>query len=658
MMRHTALILWVFTSAALLLSAISSPTWAVTPPPRGDAGYDDAAENVFLDEELTFVEVTMDPSDLQNLLDYPWQETYKVCSVWITNSVIDEIVDNVGIRVRGHTSRTATKKSWKLSFNAFVPGREFHGLRKMNLNGEHNDVSIIRSKLAFDLYRDMNVPSPRAHHVHLKINDGTDVEGVQIHVEQIDEKLVDAWFGSDTGYLYKCLYIGERADLRYVSPGTGATYRDLGGGQTYVEKLHDDADYEDLAAFIDFINHSDDATFATQLVDRFSVDNFLRAMAIDVAMGHWDNYWFGANNYYLYHRLDTDRFEYVPHDVDNTYGVDFLGKDWATRPYFGWGDGGYGSSGGDLPPLIARILGVPAYEEQLRRYLLEVAGGPFTLAATEAKIDAIKTLIGPYAYEGSYDDGNMDWGYTTAMFHESYTEPPYYRDWGWGWDYGLKPFIQDRVDYLAGHVGAPPALPALLVNELLASNDSINTDEMGEFEDWAELSNIGAAALDAGGFYLTDDPAAPRKWRVPDGTTLQPGDHLVVWCDEEPADGPLHAGFRLNVEGEIVAVFSDSAGGSVLIDHVIFPELAPDISYGRFPDGDDDWIYMATPTPGAANVAGGNVPPVIDDTAHDPLSPSADEPVTVTSRVRDFDGTIVAASLHYDAGSGFATLPM
>ena len=291
----------------------------------------------------------------------------------VVNSQIDETIYNVGIRPRGNTSRDALKKSWKLSFNALVPGREFHGVEKFNLNGEHNDVSITRSKLSWDLFNRMHVPSPRAAHVYLKINDGALVEGVFINVEQIDDEFIAAWFGEDTGNLYKCLYKGAKADLTYVSPGTAATYENLGGGETYQEENNEDSpDFTDLALFIDFINNTDDATFAAGIIDWFSVDNFLRVMAVDVAIGNWDNYWYGSNNYYLYHDQETDRFEYVPYDMDNTYGVDFFGIDWANRSYASWGDGGYGSTGGQLPPLVRRILNIPEYEEQYRRYLREL----------------------------------------------------------------------------------------------------------------------------------------------------------------------------------------------------------------------------------------------------------------------------------------------
>ena len=70
-----------------------------------------------------------------------------------------------------------------------------------------------------------------------------------------------------------------------------------------------------------FIEQSDDATFAAQIADRFSVDNFLRSLAVDCANGHWDNMWYGANNYFLYANPDTGRFEYIPYDLDNTGGI-------------------------------------------------------------------------------------------------------------------------------------------------------------------------------------------------------------------------------------------------------------------------------------------------------------------------------------------------
>jgi hypothetical protein len=59
------------------------------------------------------------------------------------------------------------------------------------------------------------------------------------------------------------------------------------------------------------------------------------------------------------------------------------------------------------------------------------------------------------------------------------------------------------------------------INELMASNSASYLDEIGSDEDWIELYNAGALAVDLGGYYVTDDPGelknssylpAPEIW--------------------------------------------------------------------------------------------------------------------------------------------------
>ena len=67
-------------------------------------------------------------------------------------------LNNVGIRLRGNTSLTAPKKSFKLDFNSFVPGRKFFGLEKLNLNANQNDPSLFRAAISWDILKEMNLP--------------------------------------------------------------------------------------------------------------------------------------------------------------------------------------------------------------------------------------------------------------------------------------------------------------------------------------------------------------------------------------------------------------------------------------------------------------------------------------------------------------------
>ena len=140
-----------------------------------------------------------------------------------------------------------------------------------------------------------------------------------------------------------------------------------------------------------------------------------------------------------------------------------------------------------------------------------------------------------------------------------------------------------------------------MVNEFLADNETTNQDEMGEFEDWVELYNAGDTALSVGGMYLTDDLADPTQWRIPDGTTVPAHGYLLIWCDNDAGDGPLHANFKLDKDGEEIGLFDEDTWGNVLVDSVVFGAQADDVSLGRVPDGSGNWLPLDPPTPGAAN---------------------------------------------------------
>ena len=147
------------------------------------------------------------------------------------------------------------------------------------------------------------------------------------------------------------------------------------------------------------------------------------------------------------------------------------------------------------------------------------------------------------------------------------------------------------------------AFSALIINEFLAANDSINQDPQGDFDDWIELHNSGSSTLSLDGLYLTDDLDEPMQWQFPDGISLDSGDYLIIWADKDTSDNPLgiHANFKLSAGGEAIGLFDSD--GVTLIDSITFESQLDDVSFGRFPDGDDNWYPMSTPSPGAENIA-------------------------------------------------------
>lgn len=135
----------------------------------------------------------------------------------------------------------------------------------------------------------------------------------------------------------------------------------------------------------------------------------------------------------------------------------------------------------------------------------------------------------------------------------------------------------------------------VVINELMAANDSVSMDEAGDLDDWVELYNASEATVDLGGWGLSDNPDAEASWRFPEGYSLGPGDRLVVWLDDEPEEGDLHATFSLDRDEDAVALYAP--GEDTPTDALAFEDLGADLVLGRFPDGSAhvDTSIHATP---------------------------------------------------------------
>lgn len=137
---------------------------------------------------------------------------------------------------------------------------------------------------------------------------------------------------------------------------------------------------------------------------------------------------------------------------------------------------------------------------------------------------------------------------------------------------------------------------ALVINEFMANNVTTVADQDGEVEDWIELHNPTESAITLEGHHLSDRVDNPGKWTFPD-TTIAPYSYMIVWADEDGGQAGLHASFKLSSSGEAIVL---SGPDMVIIDQISFGSQSPDISFGRCPDGDGQFVSQ-TPTVGFAN---------------------------------------------------------
>jgi Na+-transporting methylmalonyl-CoA/oxaloacetate decarboxylase gamma subunit len=146
---------------------------------------------------------------------------------------------------------------------------------------------------------------------------------------------------------------------------------------------------------------------------------------------------------------------------------------------------------------------------------------------------------------------------------------------------------------------------SMRINEVLIVNEDNFVDDYGKKNGWIELFNTSAGTVNIAGCFLTDDMNNPKKYPIPKGdvlTKIAPRQHTLFWADSMAWHGTFHLNFKFNPDKtNFVALFDSD--GRTLIDSLTVPAAqTPDISYGRMPDGEAEWVYFRKVTPSTNNL--------------------------------------------------------
>lgn len=143
----------------------------------------------------------------------------------------------------------------------------------------------------------------------------------------------------------------------------------------------------------------------------------------------------------------------------------------------------------------------------------------------------------------------------------------------------------------------------LVINEFSCSNKSATPDAFNEYEDWVELHNKSANAINIGGYHLSDKDDNPTKYTIPTGVTIAAGGKVVFYCSDRNMiqGGQYHTNFKLTQTKNEYIVLADAQG--TILDSVHLTKYTQrDHSYARTTDGAATWGVCLSPTPGAANI--------------------------------------------------------
>ncbi len=374
--------------SSLIITSFNLLGQSIVHPSNNDA---------FLQNEVAEIHISLSPNDLNLVLgDSLFSDHHFPATFYYYSSTHNDTIQNVGFRVRGNTSRGAHKKAFKVSFNEYTQGKKFKGIEKMNLIGQHNDPSLLRYWMCLNTLTTNNLVSSRSSYIKLYING--QYKGVYLNVEHIDDEFLQKRFiGDDHGNLYKCNW---GADLNYIGNNQSSYY---GAYELKTNKAVND--YSELIQFIQTLNSISVADFPCFIEDNFEVELYLKTLAAEMIIGHWDGYAFNQNNYYLYQQPTNGKFVFIEYDMDNTLGIDWLGIDWANRDLNSWHN--------NDRPLVERLLSYPFYNDQFNSYLNQILNDLNT-SGWYSDLNQKKALISSAVQLDNYY--SMDYGFQYSDF--------------------------------------------------------------------------------------------------------------------------------------------------------------------------------------------------------------------------------------------------
>lgn len=308
--------------------------------------------------------------------------------------------EKVGMRYKGNSSLSSAyssgimKLSFRFKFDEYeddypeLNDQRFYGFKKMTFSNGYNDSSLIKDKLAADMFRAGGVPAARGafYRVYVDFGEGSTYFGLYTMIEDPSDEMLGQQFDDDSGNLYK-------------PEGTGATWASFDEDSFEKKTNEDDSDWSDIIAAYDALqaSSSDAATWRTNLDAVFNTDAFLRWLAINTAMVNWDSYGTMNHNYYVYaDPSDDNRLVWFPWDLNESMVEQNSGPG---RP----GPGGPESSTSvmldettDDWPLIRYLLDDDVYRAKYKVFLQNALDTSLDETFVYGLIDKYHDLIAPY----------------------------------------------------------------------------------------------------------------------------------------------------------------------------------------------------------------------------------------------------------------------
>jgi spore coat protein H len=305
---------------------------------------------------------------------------------------------NVASRFKGNgtylTSLYGSKRAFKVDLNKFAKKQKLGGADEINFHNLIDDRSCLSDALAYEFFRDAGVPAPRTAYAWLTVSVTGKWDrkplGLYALVEPVDELFAAERFGSKKTPIFK--------------PVTYQLFQHLGDDWSAYETIYDlktAATDEQKRRVIDFarlVSYASDAEFAQRLGDFLDLDEFARFLAGEVTLSIYDSFLSNGQNFYLYLDPESQKFGFIPWDLDLAWGDFFLlGTDkelerasiW--HPWVG------------QHRFLERVMAVEGFRQRYRAQLEDFSARLFIPGRLHQRVDEMaKVLRGPIAAESQF----------------------------------------------------------------------------------------------------------------------------------------------------------------------------------------------------------------------------------------------------------------
>jgi len=303
---------------------------------------------------------------------------------------------NATLRLRGSSTRLAEQKSYRIKLASAAAA--WRGEKTLQFNKHPYDLTRMRNKLAFDLFRDIpHIPGLRTQFVRMNITNRNAAGstyasadyGLFTHIEKMGkEYLANRGLPTD-GNIYKAEDFEFRPDSRLALDANGKPVN-----KAEFEKVMnleaDNNNHQKLIAMLTELNDPG-SNFDTVFAKYFDKSNYLTWLATNILMGNHDTI---NQNFALYQPKANDKFYFLPWDYDAAFGFqdqpneveEGLLYSPLSRTVGNWWD----------VPLHERFLRDPKRVHELKQAIDEIRDAYLTEAKLKARIDAYMPLVQPF----------------------------------------------------------------------------------------------------------------------------------------------------------------------------------------------------------------------------------------------------------------------